>query len=56
MNAFTPNDFFEEAPEPILIAAATSSGKGVGLVVSDMLNWAGRVVIVDPKAKPHTRP
>ncbi len=56
MNAFTPTDFFEEAAEPILIVAATSSGKGVELVIPEALNWGGRLVVHDPKDKPDTCP
>ncbi len=39
----------------ILTVAPTRSGKGVGLIIPNLLNWNGPVVIFDPKGENYTQ-
>jgi len=39
----------DDGTEHVLVAAPTRSGKGVGLVIPNMLNWDGSLVVLDIK-------
>jgi len=38
----------------VLVAAPTGSGKGVGIVIPNLLNWNGSAVVLDIKGENHT--
>ena len=48
--AFLRND----EPAHVLVAAPTRSGKGVGIVIPNLLSWPGSVVVLDIKHENHT--
>ena len=43
-----------DEPAHVLVAAPTRSGKGVGIVVPNLLSWPGSVVVLDIKHENHT--
>lgn len=42
---------YDDGPNHLLVFAPTRSGKGVGLVIPNLLNWRGSVVVTDIKGE-----
>lgn len=46
-------DLIHDGPEHVLVSAPTRSGKGVSLVIPNLLTWPGSAVVLDIKRENH---
>jgi len=54
LGKFKGKYLMDDGQTHVLVAAPTGSGKGVGVVIPNLLNWNGSAVVLDIKGENHT--
>jgi len=54
LGSFKGKYLFDDGQTHVLVAAPTGSGKGVGVVIPNLINWNGSAIVLDIKGENHS--